>query len=85
MELSISDIETLHGHRDYEQVVLDVNRSLKRFPPGESIIETNDGTRRGVLRGKILLIYYLSLTLFIILYLAINKKPSLGAYNRVEI
>ena len=30
----VSDTETLHGHRDYEQVVLDVNRSLKRFPPG---------------------------------------------------
>jgi len=26
--------EVLHGHRDYNQVVLDVNRSLKRFPPG---------------------------------------------------
>ena len=33
----VSDTETLHGHRDYEQVVLDVNRSLKRFPPGISI------------------------------------------------
>ena len=29
------DAETLQGHRDYQQVVLDVNRSLKRFPPGE--------------------------------------------------
>lgn len=28
------DEETLHGHRDYQQVILDVNRSLKRFPPG---------------------------------------------------
>ena len=28
------DVETLHGHRDYNQVVLDVNRSQKRFPPG---------------------------------------------------
>ncbi|XP_052816500.1 TBC1 domain family member 20-like [Mya arenaria] len=26
--------EVLHSHRDYNQVVLDVNRSLKRFPPG---------------------------------------------------
>ncbi|KAK3085954.1 hypothetical protein FSP39_011254 [Pinctada imbricata] len=26
--------EVLHGHRDYNQVVLDVNRTLKRFPPG---------------------------------------------------
>lgn len=26
--------EVLHGHRDYTQVVMDVNRSLKRFPPG---------------------------------------------------
>jgi hypothetical protein len=32
--LYIADIATLHGHKDYEQVVLDVNRSLKRFPPG---------------------------------------------------
>jgi len=28
------DEETLKNHRDYQQVVLDVNRSLKRFPPG---------------------------------------------------
>ncbi len=27
-------METLHSHRDYNQVVLDVNRSQKRFPPG---------------------------------------------------
>ncbi|XP_062594238.1 TBC1 domain family member 20-like [Saccostrea cucullata] len=27
-------VEVLHGHRDYTQVVMDVNRSLKRFPPG---------------------------------------------------
>ena len=26
--------ENLHNHPEYEQVVLDVNRSLKRFPPG---------------------------------------------------
>lgn len=26
--------EVLKAHRDYNQVVLDVNRSLKRFPPG---------------------------------------------------
>ena len=31
----VSDIEILHGHADYNQVVLDVNRSLKRFPPGK--------------------------------------------------
>ena len=30
----IADVETLHGHRDYEQVILDVKRSMKRFPPG---------------------------------------------------
>lgn len=29
--------EILHGHRDYNQVVLDVNRSLKRFPPGMDV------------------------------------------------
>ena len=34
MVIYISDLEVLHGHRDYNQVVLDVNRSLKRFPPG---------------------------------------------------
>lgn len=28
------DAEVLKGHRDYNQVVLDVNRTLKRFPPG---------------------------------------------------
>lgn len=28
------DTEILHSHADYNQVVLDVNRSLKRFPPG---------------------------------------------------
>ncbi|ESP03750.1 hypothetical protein LOTGIDRAFT_64842, partial [Lottia gigantea] len=28
------DEETLKNHRDYTQVVMDVNRSLKRFPPG---------------------------------------------------
>lgn len=27
--------EKLMSHRDYPQVVLDVNRSLKRFPSGE--------------------------------------------------
>lgn len=31
------DEEILHGHRDYDQVVLDVNRSLKRFPPGMDV------------------------------------------------
>ena len=30
--------EVLHGHRDYTQVVMDVNRSLKRFPPGQNLI-----------------------------------------------
>ncbi|KAJ8303463.1 hypothetical protein KUTeg_019859 [Tegillarca granosa] len=30
------DAEVLKGHRDYNQVVLDVNRTLKRFPPAES-------------------------------------------------
>ena len=32
----VSDMETLHSHTDYNQVLLDVNRSLKRFPPGGS-------------------------------------------------
>ena len=32
--LCVVDEDTLHAHRDYSQVVLDVNRSLKRFPPG---------------------------------------------------
>lgn len=27
-------LEELSGHPEYNQVVLDVNRSLKRFPPG---------------------------------------------------
>lgn len=26
--------QVLHSHKDYNQVVLDVNRSMKRFPPG---------------------------------------------------
>ena len=26
--------EIVKAHKDYQQVVLDVNRSLKRFPPG---------------------------------------------------
>ncbi|XP_022340816.2 TBC1 domain family member 20-like [Crassostrea virginica] len=40
LNVNIKDIpkkpseEVLHGHRDYTQVVMDVNRSLKRFPPG---------------------------------------------------
>ncbi|XP_048741525.2 TBC1 domain family member 20-like [Ostrea edulis] len=40
LNVSVTDIpkkpsvEVLHGHRDYTQVVMDVNRSLKRFPPG---------------------------------------------------
>ncbi|XP_060596413.1 TBC1 domain family member 20-like [Ruditapes philippinarum] len=37
------DEETLHGHRDYNQVVLDVNRSLKRFPP-----DMDDNIRLGL-------------------------------------
>ena len=32
--LCLLDREVLRGHRDYEQVVLDVKRSAKRFPPG---------------------------------------------------
>lgn len=27
-------LEDLKSHREYNQVILDVNRSLKRFPPG---------------------------------------------------
>lgn len=40
LDVDVTDIpkkppeEVLHGHRDYTQVVMDVNRSLKRFPPG---------------------------------------------------
>ncbi|CAG2208229.1 GYP8 [Mytilus edulis] len=40
LEADISDISpkpessVLEGHRDYNQVVMDVNRTLKRFPPG---------------------------------------------------
>ncbi|CAH1118040.1 unnamed protein product [Phaedon cochleariae] len=30
----IPSLEELSGHSEYQQVVLDVNRSLKRFPPG---------------------------------------------------
>ncbi|KAJ8303015.1 hypothetical protein KUTeg_019411 [Tegillarca granosa] len=32
------DAEVLKGHRDYNQVVLDVNRTLKRFPPVDLIM-----------------------------------------------
>ena len=32
--LFVLDKERLQSHRDFDQVVLDVNRSLKRFPPG---------------------------------------------------
>lgn len=39
-------VEVLHGHRDYTQVVMDVNRSLKRFPPGIHI------ALRNILRRK---------------------------------
>ncbi|CAC5396583.1 TBC1D20 [Mytilus coruscus] len=40
LKADISDISSkpessvLEGHRDYNQVVMDVNRTLKRFPPG---------------------------------------------------
>lgn len=34
LTISSLDIKKLRAHKDYEQVVLDVNRSLKRFPPG---------------------------------------------------
>ncbi|XP_041376061.1 TBC1 domain family member 20-like isoform X2 [Gigantopelta aegis] len=40
LAVNVSDIspkpssEDLQAHRDYSQVVMDVNRSLKRFPPG---------------------------------------------------
>lgn len=27
-------LDVIKDHKDYQQVVLDVNRSLKRFPPG---------------------------------------------------
>lgn len=30
----VPSLEELSGHVEYNQVVLDVNRSLKRFPPG---------------------------------------------------
>ena len=33
-----ADEEVLKGHKDYNQVVLDVIRSSKRFPPGQSEI-----------------------------------------------
>ena len=33
-----TDEEVLKGHKDYNQVVLDVIRSSKRFPPGQSVI-----------------------------------------------
>lgn len=28
------NLDDLKSHREYNQVILDVNRSLKRFPPG---------------------------------------------------
>lgn len=31
---STPNLEDLKSHREYNQVILDVNRSLKRFPPG---------------------------------------------------
>lgn len=31
----IPSLEELSSHPEYDQVVLDVNRSLKRFPPGK--------------------------------------------------
>lgn len=30
----IPSLEELSSHPEYQQVILDVNRSLKRFPPG---------------------------------------------------
>jgi hypothetical protein len=30
--------QELEAHAEYHQVVLDVNRSLKRFPPGKCLI-----------------------------------------------
>jgi len=38
--LCLLDGEVLHGHRDYEQVVLDVKRSAKRFPPGYCALQS---------------------------------------------
>jgi len=38
--LCLLDGEVLHGHRDYEQVVLDVKRSAKRFPPGYYVLQS---------------------------------------------
>lgn len=32
----IPSLEELSSHPEYQQVVLDVNRSLKRFPPGNN-------------------------------------------------
>lgn len=32
----IPSLEELSSHPEYHQVVLDVNRSLKRFPPGKN-------------------------------------------------
>ena len=33
-EVKKPEIEVVEAHRDYQQVVLDVKRTLKRFPPG---------------------------------------------------
>lgn len=33
-EIKKPTMEIVQGHRDYQQVVLDVKRTLKRFPPG---------------------------------------------------
>uniref|UniRef100_A0A0P4W1M3 Rab-GAP TBC domain-containing protein n=1 Tax=Scylla olivacea TaxID=85551 RepID=A0A0P4W1M3_SCYOL len=33
-EIKKPTLEVVQGHRDYQQVVLDVKRTLKRFPPG---------------------------------------------------
>lgn len=34
LEMKKPEMELVQGHRDYQQVVLDVKRTLKRFPPG---------------------------------------------------
>ena len=44
--------EVLYGHRDYQQVVLDVNRSLKRFPPGEC--RTDHATKLSYMKSTLL-------------------------------
>jgi len=36
----VTDSDILHSHRDYEQVILDVKRSMKRFPPGSLTLQS---------------------------------------------